>query len=458
MKGSVVIVDDDATMCTMLRTHLVRRGFEVTTHGAAVDAFDALRTSDFDVVVTDLNLRGMSGLQLCERIAADRPDVPVVVITAFGSLDTAIAAIRVGAYDFVPKPFEIDALVVVLERAIQHRRLRAEVTRLRKVVAEARRYDDILGDSPAMRQVYDLLERVKDSDASVLVTGESGTGKELVARALHRRSRRRDGPFVAVNCAAMPESLLENELFGHARGAFTDAKAARAGLFVQAAGGTLFLDEIGELPIGLQPKLLRALQERKVRPLGADAEVAFDARLVTATNRDLEGAVADGRFREDLFYRVNVIHIELPALRGRGNDVLLLAQDFLERFAAVAGRQITSISAGAAEKLLGYAWPGNVRELQNCVERAVALAQYGEIVVEDLPEKIRKYRRTHMVIATDDPAELVTMEQVERRYIERVLEAVSGKTEAAKVLGFDRTTLYRKLERYGLGGRPSKGE
>ena len=458
MSGRVLMVDDDATMCAMLRTHLTKRGFEVMTYGTAQEAFDALRTSDFDVVVTDLNMRGMSGLELCERIAADRPDIPVVVVTAFGNLDTAIGAIRAGAYDFVPKPFEIEALVVTLERAIQHRRLHEEVTRLRRVVAEARRFDDILGDSPAMRRVYDLLERIKDSDASVLITGASGTGKELVARALHRRSQRRAGPFMAINCAAMPETLLESELFGHARGAFTDAKGARTGLFVQAGGGTLFLDEIGELSLGLQPKLLRALQERKVRPLGAEAEVPFDARLVVATNCDLESAVTQQRFREDLCYRINVIHIDLPPLRARGNDVLLLAQDFLGRYATVAGKQIASISPAAAEKLLGYGWPGNVRELQNCMERAVALAQYGEIVVEDLPEKIRDYRRTHIVIASDDPSELVPMDMVEHRYIERVLESVGGnKTDAAKILGFDRTTLYRKLERYGLA-RPPKLE
>ena len=451
MSARVLVVDDDDAMCAMLRTHLTKRGFDVTAYGVAPDAFDALRSGDFDVVVTDLNMRGMSGLELCERVAADRPDIPVVVITAFGSLDAAIGAIRAGAYDFVPKPFEIDALVVSLERAIQHRRLRAEVTRLRRVVAAAQRFDDILGDSPPMRRVFDVLERVKASDASVLITGESGTGKELVARALHHRSQRRTGPFVAINCAAIPEALLESELFGHARGAFTDAKAARTGLFVQAGRGTLFLDEIGELSLGLQPKLLRTLQERTVRPLGAGAELPFQARLIVATNCDLEAAVAKQRFREDLFYRINVMHIELPPLRARGSDVLLLAQDFLERYALMAGKQIGSISPAAAEKLLGYGWPGNVRELQNCMERAVALAQYAEVVVEDLPEKIRDYRRTHIVIASDDPSEFVPMDVIERRYIERVLEAVGGnKTEAAKVLGFDRTTLYRKLERYGL--------
>ena len=447
----ILVVDDDATMCHMLGVTLGKRGFEVVSHGIPEEAFETLRSEDFDVVVTDLNMRGMNGLELCERIVADRPDVPVLVITAFGSLDTAIAAIRAGAYDFLPKPFEIDALVLALERAVKHRALREEVRRLRQVVSDSRRLDDVIGDSSAMRTVYDLIERVADSDASVLITGESGTGKELVAAALHRRSRRREGPFVAINCAGIPETLVESELFGHARGAFTDAKTARQGLFVQADGGTLFLDEIGELPLGLQPKLLRALQERKVRPLGAETEVPFDARLIAATNRDIETAIADGRFREELYYRVNVIHIDLPPLRARGNDVLILAQHFLDRYVAIAGKRIAGVSPAAAEKLLAYAWPGNVRELQNCMERAVALARYSEIAVEDLPAKIRDYRRSQAVIASDDPSELLPMDEVERRYILQVLETTGGnKTIAARTLGFDRATLYRKLERYGV--------
>ncbi|HEX2880725.1 MAG TPA: sigma-54 dependent transcriptional regulator [Polyangiaceae bacterium] len=447
----LLVVDDDETMCSMLKTSLGKKGFSVATHSDTNSAFEALRTQDFDAVITDLNMRGMNGLELCERIVADRPDVPVIVITAFGSLDTAIAAIRAGAYDFVPKPFEVDALVVTLERAIQHRALRQEVKRLRREISSVDRFEEIIGNSTAMRLMYDVIERIKESDSSVLLTGESGTGKELVARALHRRSPRKDAPFIAINCAALPESLLESELFGHARGAFTDARAARPGLFVQASGGTLFLDEIGELPLPLQPKLLRALQERRVRPLGSESEIPFDVRLVAATNRDLETAMAEQRFREDLYYRINVLHLDLPPLRIRGNDVLLLAQHFVERFAGAAGRHITGISSPAAAKLLAYAWPGNVRELQNCIERAVALAQYDLIAVEDLPERIRDYRQTRLVIAGDDPSEFVPIEEMERRYIIRVLEAMGGnKTLAARTLGLDRTTLYRKLERFGL--------
>ena len=450
MKGHVLVVDDDRSMCELLDADLSARGFEVTWRTESADALAVIATADVDAIVTDLNMSGMSGLELCERIVTNRPDVPVVVITAFGSLETAIGAIRVGAYDFITKPFELDALAVALERAVQHHALRGEVSRLRRVVEDARGFGDLLGASPSMQVLYDLLERVVDSDSSVLISGESGTGKELVARALHRRGRRRGGSFVAVNCAAVPEALLESELFGHVRGAFTDARAARAGLFAQADGGTLFLDEIGELPLALQPKLLRALQERRVRPVGADVEVPFDARLIAATNRDLETAVVEHRFREDLYFRVNVIHVELPPLRARGSDVLLLAQYFVDHHATVAGTKVKGLSPAAAERLIAYDWPGNVRELQNCIERALALARYDQIGVDDLPEKIRSYRRSHVLVASDDPSELVPLEEVERRYILRVMEAVGGnKTLAAQTLGLDRKTLYRKLERYG---------
>ncbi|WP_437588619.1 sigma-54-dependent transcriptional regulator [Sorangium sp. So ce1000] len=457
MTGRVLIVDDERGVCELLDAGLKKRGFRTAWRTSAAEAFELLGKEDFDVVVTDMTMRGMNGLDLCERIVQNRPDLPVIVITAFGSLDTATSAIRAGAYDFVTKPFELDALRLTVERALRHRALREEVRRLRRAVADAHGYEQILSGSPVMRSVFDLLDRIADSDTSLLVTGESGTGKELVARAVHQRSRRGEGAFVAVNCAAVPDALLESELFGHARGAFTDAKGTRSGLFARAHGGTLFLDEIGELPIGLQPKLLRALQERVVRPVGADEEIPVDVRLIAATNRDLETAIEERRFREDLYYRINVVHVDLPPLRSRGADVLLLAQHFLEHFATVKARPIQGLSAPAAEKLMAYAWPGNVRELQNCIERAVALARYDQITVDDLPEKIRTYRRSHVLVSSDDPTELVPMEEVERRYILRVLEVVGGnKSQAAQILGFDRATLYRKLERYGMrGGRSS---
>ncbi len=451
MKGRVLVVDDDASMCDMLVSDLGELGFEVKARTAAPAALEALVASEFDAVVADLNMPGMSGLELCERIVASRPDVPVIVITAFGSIQTAIAAIRSGAYDFVTKPLEVDALGLALERAIQHRRLSDEVRRLRQAVEEGRRFGTLLGTSPAMRRMYELLDRIADSSASVLIAGETGTGKELVARALHERGRRKAGPFVAVDCASLPEPLLESELFGHARGAFTDAHAARKGLFVQANGGALFLDEIGDLPLALQAKLLRALQTRSVRPVGANDEVPFDVNLIAATNRDLESAVEEGRFREDLYFRINVIHVEMPPLRARGGDVLLLAQHFVDRYAAQAGKRVTGLSPEAAERLLAYVWPGNVRELENCIERAIALTRHETIGLDDLPEKIRGFQRSHVLVAGDDPSELAPLEEVERRYVLRVMEAVGGsKTLAARVLGIGRKTLYRKLEQYKI--------
>ena len=444
MKGRVLVVDDDHEMCELLRSQLGRRGFVVLTHGAADEALARLAAEDLDAVVTDVRMRGLDGIQLCEHIRQNRPDVPVLVITAFGSLDTAVAAIRAGAHDFLAKPFEVEELAFRLERAIQHRRLAEEVKRLRAHALAP--VDELAGESVALRQLRELVARVAGSEAPVLVIGESGSGKERVARALHRLGPRPEGPFVALNCAALPEHLLESELFGHARGAFTDAHSARSGLLVHANGGTLFLDEIAELPLPLQPKLLRALQERHVRPVGGEEEVPFDARIVAATNRDLDAAVEEGRFREDLFFRIDVLRIEVPPLRARGSDVLLLAQHFLRECAARSGKAVVGLSHGAAEKLLQYGWPGNVRELANCIERAVALTDHEQILVEDLPERIRAEGRGHVLVASDDPSELVPLEIVEQRYIARVMESVGGnKTLAARILGLDRKTLYRKL-------------
>jgi two-component system, NtrC family, response regulator HydG len=289
---------------------------------------------------------------------------------------------------------------------------------------------------------------VADSDASVLITGESGTGKELIAHAIHDHSARRDGPFLVVNCAAMPPTLLESELFGHVRGAFTDAKDTHTGLFVQASGGTLFLDEIGEMPLEMQPKLLRALQERVVRPVGGNQEITFDARIVTATNRDIEAEVDEKRFREDLYYRINVVHVEAPTLRERGSDVLLLAKHFLSGFAAKSGKPAFGITPEAIEKLVAYNWPGNVRELENCVERAMALHRGGALTVDDLPEKIRHYRPDRLILVTEKVDEVLTIDELDRRYIQRVLALVGGnKSRAADLLGLDRRTLYRRLDR-----------
>ncbi len=459
MGRRALIIDDDEAMCAWLAEDLRSRGVEATTRTSPAEALSLIEEDErFDVLLTDLNMRGMDGIAVCRRAAEIRPDLPVVVITAFGSIETAVEAIRAGAYDYVTKPVDIEALALALERAIAHHALKAEVRRLRRAVAGPGASPDLIGRSAAMRGVQDLIERIADAEATVLITGESGTGKEVVARALHERSRRKGGPFVAINCTAVPESLIESELFGHVRGAFTDARASRPGLFVEANGGTLLLDEIGELPLSVQPKLLRALQERRVRPVGGNAEVPFDARIVAATNRDLDAAVEERRFREDLYYRVNVLHVELPPVRARGSDVLLLAQRFLEDFAARAGKEVVGLSPAAAERLLAYSWPGNVREIQNCIERAVALTRYQEITVDDLPAKIREHRPSHVLVAGDDPSELVPLEEVERRYILRVLEAAGGnKTLAARILGLDRKTLHRKLDRWEPPAVPAKG-
>ncbi|MBW2702018.1 MAG: sigma-54-dependent Fis family transcriptional regulator [Deltaproteobacteria bacterium] len=452
MDAKILIIDDDQDMCELLERRLREWGFQSKWKNSSKEALQLLLAENFDAVVTDLNMSDINGIDFCKRVEENRPGLPVVVITAFGSMETAIAAIRAGAYDFITKPLDVETLALTLERAVRHHSLKEEVKHLRDVVALSTPFDDkIIGASTAMKKVYHLLERMADKQTSVLIVGETGTGKELVARALHRRGRRRDKPFVAVNCAALPEHLLENEFFGHAKGAFTDARSAKPGILVQASGGTVFLDEIGELPLKLQPKLLRALQERCVRPVGGTSEVSFDIRLVTATNRDLEEDVQQKRFRADLLYRINVVQINVPQLSSRGNDILLLAQHFIEVFAKKTNRNIEGLTSSAAKKLLSYFWPGNVRELQNCMERAVALTEYERIIVDDLPERIRNYRTSHVVEASSDPSKLQAMHEVERRYILKVLDVVGGnKAHAARVLGFDRRTLYRKLKQYGM--------
>ncbi len=446
----VLLVEDDEAMGRLTASTLARRGFIVSHERNGDAALVVLNTEAIDVVLTDLNMPGMSGLELCQRVTEVRPEVPVLVITAFGTMETAIAAMRAGAYDFVTKPIQPDALVFAIERAARHRSLREEVKRLRRHDLSSRNEGPFIGESEPVRALLATIAQVADSDSTVLITGETGTGKEVAAQRLHELGGRRDGPFIAVNCAAMPEQLLESELFGHVKGAFTDARSPRTGLFSQADGGTLFLDEIGELPMALQPKLLRALQERKVRPLGGSVEVPFDARLIVATNRDLEAEIEAGRFREDLYFRVNVITLDMPPLRLRGNDVLLLAQHFLERFAKANGKRVTALSVEAAKKLVAYGWPGNVRELQNCMERAVAFASLEQLSPADLPEKINGYKP---VVPSLDAAEIVTLEENERRYVERVVAAVGGnKSQAARLLGIDRKSLWRRLKEKGEDG------
>jgi len=446
IEATVLIVDDEVDTAELLSDGLRRKGFDtaVVTSGRA--CLEYLRSRPTDIVITDVQMPGMSGLELCEQLRMRHPDSLSIVLTGHGNLETAITAIRVGAYDFLMKPVKIDALAIAVQRAVEHLALKREVKRLRADDTNIS-IPHIIGTSSALRETAELIRRVAATDTTVLVTGESGTGKELVARAIHELSPRRDAPFVAVNCAAMPAPLLESELFGHVRGAFTDAKRSRAGLFIQAGSGTILLDEVGEMPLEMQVKLLRALQERHVRPVGGDEEVPFEARLIASTNRDLETEVEERRFREDLFYRINVVAIPVPPLRARTGDIVLLANHFVERAATRNAKAVRGISRGACELLMNYDWPGNVRELENCMERAVAICTGDEIRVEDLPQKIQEHVSSRIVLSTDSPADLVTLEEMELRYVRQVLGAVGGnKTQAARLLGIDRRSLYRRLE------------
>ena len=458
---SVLVVDDDPAMGAMLLSSLERRGYQVRVSHSGSEALELLAAESVDAVVTDLRMKGLDGIQLCERLLTNYPKLPVVVMTAFGSMDAAVAAMRAGAADFLAKPFKPDALNLILERIVEHRNLVEEVSRLRERLAEPRSFSQILGRSPAIQSLCQVLSRIALSAANVLITGETGTGKELAARAIHDHGERARGPFVAINCAAMPEALLESELFGHAKGAFTDARSARNGLFQQAGGGTIFLDEIGDMPLSLQSKLLRVLQERRVRPVGSDREVEIDVRVLSATHQDLEEGIAAGSFREDLYYRLNVVNIAIPPLRERGNDVLLLAQHFVERFSHESGKAVSGVSSEVARRLLDYHWPGNVRELGNTIERAVALTDHDRLIVDDLPAKLRNYQPLESAApgaggqagaapaVPPMPDQLASLQDLEREHIERVLAAVGGnKARAARILGLDRKTLYRRLEQY----------
>lgn len=445
----ILIVDDQQSMCEMLFDTLTPSGFEVQWKTKAVLAIELLREKVFDVVLTDLKMPDMSGIEFCQEVNRNHPGLPVVVMTAFGSLEAAVSAIRAGAFDFVTKPLDMDLLEIAIERAIKQSRLQREVRQLKNSLDIDVSFGKLIGKSPAMKVLYKQLSQVAAVDTTVLITGESGSGKELAAHSIHQYSQRRDHPFVAINCAALPESLMESELFGHVAGAFTGADQNHDGLLVRANGGTLFLDEIGEMSPALQPKLLRALEANCVRPVGGSEEIQFDARLVAATNRDLETAVEAGTFREDLFYRINVVPIHLPPLRQRSSDILILAQFFVKMFSQKSEAEMKEITESVAQRLLDYQWPGNVRELRNAMERAVTLSEGTKLRIEDLPDSIRNYQSRTMVIASDKPEELRSLEEVEKRYILHVLDTVDGnRTVASKILGLDRKTLYRKLIRY----------
>lgn len=450
--GAVLVVDDDAEMRSLVCDVLKDRGHESVPVGSGDEALRQLAEQDFAVVLTDLRMKGMQGTELLSEIRRLYPDIGVILMTAFGSVETAVEAMKCGASDYLTKPVKTEELVRVVERAIREAALRREVGRLRKEVHKEYSFHQIIGKSKPMQEVFDLIRRVSDSPTNVLITGESGTGKELVAKAIHYNSDRRDAPFVPVNCAAIPEQLLESELFGHMRGSFTDAKMDKRGLFEEAQKGTLFLDEISELPLMLQAKLLRAIQEREIRRVGATKSIPVDVRIIAATNLNLVDEVKHKRFREDFYYRLNVIELRLPPLRERREDIPILVDAFLKKCAAARGRQVKGLSEPALAMLADYAWPGNVRELENVIERAVTLSHGDMIGAEDLPIQVQGARGDRRIL--DEAAErTLPLHEVEKEYIVKILEKTGGnKYQAAHVLGIDRKTLYRKLAE--IEGKP----
>jgi DNA-binding NtrC family response regulator len=445
MTQTILVAEDEALLRKILVGLFEGAGYRVVAAGTGREALERFGAESIDLVVTDIRMPEIEGLELLDRLKQVDPDALVVIMTAYSSVESAVAALRKGAYDYIVKPFINDDVLQTVRNALRERELSLENRSLRRELDRAHAFDAIIGSSDALQSLLTLVAKVAGTNASILITGESGTGKELVARAVHFHSGRAKGPFLAVNCGALNENLLEAELFGHEKGAFTGATSAREGLLKAADGGTIFLDEIGEMPPSLQVRLLRALQEREVIPVGGRAPVAFDARVVAATNRDLENEVRSGRFREDLFYRLNVIPVRVPPLRERAGDVPLLARHFAARFAREMGANEVRIAPSAIAALAGYAWPGNIRELMNAVERAVALSS-GDVELEHLPERVRSGAG-----ATNDPeGAVLTLDELERRHVLSVLERTEGnKARAAELLRIDQSTLYRKLRRYG---------
>jgi DNA-binding NtrC family response regulator len=435
----ILVVDNDPEMVTLLQGYLAGRGWTVSGAAGGAEALAAMGREDYDVILTDLVMDGVDGLALLREARQRQPAPRVILMTAFGSLETAIEAIRHGAYDYLTKPFKMEQAALAVQRAIDDRRLREENRRLRRAVEQRFGFESIVGSSPALQSVFEQVRAIAGSDAAVLLIGESGTGKELVARAIHHNGARRDGPFVPVNCAAIPETLLESELFGHEKGAFTGADRRRRGLFAEASEGTLFLDEIGDIALPLQAKLLRALQDKRVRPVGGSQEIDLDLRLISATNRDLATLVAEGKFREDLYYRLAVIPVRLPSLRERPEDIPLLAAHFLARAAGALGKPLEGFDEEALAWLLRHRWPGNVRELENVVERAATLARGGRVTLADLHTEFA-------TPASGGGATRPTLAELEADYIQRVLEETKGdKTAAARILGVSVRTLQRRF-------------
>ncbi len=455
-KARVLVCDDKENFTKLFRRILPVDRFDVTTAGDGARALALVGAGDFDVVVTDIRMPGADGLAVLREALARDPDAEVILMTAYATVPAAVAAIRLGAYDYLAKPFEPDEALLVIERALERRRLRQEARDLRKALAGTHRIDNLVARSPAMVPVISLVRRAATSEATVLVTGESGTGKEVVARAIHVTGDRASGRFVAVNCGAIPETLIESELFGHTKGSFTGATTDRRGLFEEADGGTLLLDEIADLPLSMQVKLNRVLQERQVRRVGAGDERPVDVRVIAATNVDLKARVASGQFREDLFYRLNVLHLQLPPLRERREDIPTLAAFLLERHGARRDPHPQGFTAEALSALVQYPWPGNVRELENAVERAIAVTDGPRIELEALPEEVATVLRPRITRGTETQLsyrEVVDLarDRASREYLIALMRELGGNvTEASRRAGMERESLHRLLKRYGV--------
>jgi len=457
-KGRVVVVDDEKEMRSLLEDFLRNENYHVDLFPNAVEALKELSPGgrlasdaahgDIDVLISDIKMPQMDGLDFTTQLRKTRPEIPIILITAFGSIETAIEAMKRGAYNYVVKPFKLAEMSVHFDRALEFRKLQRDNTALRSEIRKSYRVGEVLGKSPGMKEVFDLVNRVSQVTANVLITGESGTGKEMVAKAIHQSGPRANKPFVAINCTAIPETLLESELFGHAKGSFTGAIQRKRGLFEEANGGTLFLDEIGDMNVTLQSKLLRVIQERKVRAVGENTTQDVDVRIIAATHKDLKAAMKDGRFREDLFYRLSVIPIMIPPLRQRQEDIPLLAEHFLKKYAASNAAKIEGFTKKAITKLVSLKWEGNVRELENVVERAVVLSKGPLIEESDIPSGSFDNPEQFFGNAVED---FPTLEQLEKRYMGLILEKTAGrKDKASQILGINRRTLYRKEREYGF--------
>jgi DNA-binding NtrC family response regulator len=441
----VLIVDDDEKMQNLLQKVLVRSGYSVSLAGNGEEAMERFEGCQFDIVLSDIRMPAMDGMALLKEIREKCPDTTVIMMTAFGTVDSAVEAMKEGAYDYISKPFKMDEVLIVLSRVVEEKRLRRELVSMREELAGRYSFDNIIGKSKPMQEVFDLIRRVAPTSATVLIRGKSGTGKELVARSLHFNSPRKDGAFVPVNCSAIPEDLLESELFGHVKGAFTGATADKQGLFLEADGGTIFLDEIAEMGTELQSKLLRVLQEKEVRPVGGTQHLSVDVRVLAATNQDLEAQVKKGAFREDLYYRLNVIPMTLPDLCARPEDIPLLVDHFLQKYADEAGGT-KKVSKEALAAFLRHPWPGNVRELENMVERIAILCTGEEIQMDDIPPELRTAEGGLLARAAQEE---ISLDELEKEYIHMVLERTGGnQTQTSEILGIDRRTLYRKLQGY----------